>query len=520
MNKKIKIIIIGLISSLLIIIGLISNKLYLNNILKNKYIIIKNDTYLYEKENASYKKIGKVYKNTVLKVEKHNSSYLKIKDHNYYVKYYDIKKYNNKIKSTKNIYLKTGIKIKTKDNYIIYLNNNKYKFYKSKTYDVYKLDNNYYKIMHDNKLMMIDKKYVENIYGNFKNDTDKIRILYYENVFDDSKICDNNCIKYSEFLSNMETLKENNFKFISIDDFILWKNKKINLSKNSIVIISNIDNNNYLINKDTNKVKFNDDNSICYIDDNYSSRYKIIKKLSNEELNKIIKGKNLYYNKESFSDQKVAVLNYHFFYDPKTEVCNEPLCEPIDEFKKQLTYLKDNNFYILTLDEFRDWMYGEIKIPKKSVLITIDDGAMGTSFINGNKLIPILEEYKMPATLFLISAWWNKENYLSKYLTIQSHGYDIHKQGNCGKAKALCLSKNNLLADLIKSIENSDSNTSFAYPFFSTNESVSNTVKEAGFKLAFVGGNKKATRNDDLYNIPRYQIDNTMDIETFKSFVN
>ena len=40
---------------------------------------------------------------------------------------------------------------------------------------------------------------------------------------------------------------------------------------------------------------------------------------------------------------------------------------------------------------------------KKSVLITIDDGALGTGIQNGNKLIPILEEYKMHATLFLIT---------------------------------------------------------------------------------------------------------------------
>ncbi len=53
------------------------------------------------------------------------------------------------------------------------------------------------------------------------------------------------------------------------------------------------------------------------------------------------------------------------------------------------------------MQEFRDWMYGKKSIfQKRSVLITIDDGAMGTGAHNGNKLIQFLEEYEMHATLF------------------------------------------------------------------------------------------------------------------------
>ena len=263
------------------------------------------------------------------------------------------------------------------------------------------------------------------------------------------------------------------------------------------------------------------------IDKNKKGNYEVVYKVSDTSNNSFEIKREVEYKEKvkslpniGSSASRIAVLNYHFFYDSKTEVCNELICEPVDKFREQLDYLRDNEFKVLTLNEFKDWMYGDIKLPKKSVLITIDDGAAGTSKINGNKLIPILEEYKMPGSLFLISAWWKKENYISKYLTIESHGYDIHKQGKCGKAMALCLSRENLLADLKKSLENSDSNLAFAYPFFSTNDKVSSTVKEAGFKMAFIGGYKKATRNDDLYHIPRYQILNTTDIETFKEYVN
>ncbi|MBQ1550603.1 MAG: DUF5011 domain-containing protein, partial [Bacilli bacterium] len=157
------------------------------------------------------------------------------------------------------------------------------------------------------------------------------------------------------------------------------------------------------------------------------------------------------------SNGKVAVLNYHFFFDPNEEYCGDGNCEDVNEFRRQLDYLRDNNFKTLTMQEFRNWMYGVIEIPEKSVLITVDDGAKGTGIHNGNKLIPILEEYKMHATLFLITGWWDIGNYQSPYLDIESHTNDMHTERYCEGvtrgAKMLCLSRDEVLNDLKKSIE-------------------------------------------------------------------
>ena len=223
----------------------------------------------------------------------------------------------------------------------------------------------------------------------------------------------------------------------------------------------------------------------------------------------------------SDSEQKIAVLNYHFFYDPTIgESCDENICLEVSKFREHLEYLKNNGYRTLKMSEFKQWMYGEIELPDKCVLITIDDGAMGTGAHNGNKLIPLLEEYNMNATLFLISGWWDVNNYRSKNLDIQSHTYDMHQYGSCGRGQLVCASKEEALADLNKSLQIVDNNDSFCYPFYSYSDVAISAVKEAGFKLAFAGGSRKARRSNNKYLIPRYPIHKSITLNQFISMVS
>ena len=283
-----------------------------------------------------------------------------------------------------------------------------------------------------------------------------------------------------------------------------------------------------MIPENTN-LKFNDENKKTTKDtkkDNIS-RYKIKNTTTLDNFKKIASGEEI---KEvvvptkkttNIVGQGIAVLNYHFFYDSSLgETCNENICLDVSVFRQQLDYLKNNGYKTLTMEEFRKWIYGEIELPEKSVLITIDDGAMGTGIHNGNKLIPILEEYNMHATLFLISGWWDVNNYRSPNLDIQSHTYDMHQYGSCGKGQVVCATKEELLTDLKNSLAIVDNNNSFCFPFYSYSDLSIEAVKEAGFKMSFIGGNRKATRNSDKYKIPRYPIHKTTTMQQFIQMVS
>ena len=259
------------------------------------------------------------------------------------------------------------------------------------------------------------------------------------------------------------------------------------------------------------------------IDKSKEGEYEVVYTVSDKAGNKATKKRKVVYSKPNTNG--VAVLNYHFFYDPDIgEGCNEGNCEKMSDFKQQLDYLRDNNFKTLSMEEFRDWMYGKLEIPEKSVLITVDDGAFGTGKHNGNHLNPTLEEDQMHATLFLITSWWDIENYRGEYLDIESHTNDMHTGNVCKEqargAKMLCSSNEFVMNDLKKSIEITKSTKAFCYPFYVYNETTTRQVKEAGFELAFIGGGRKATKTTDKWHIPRYQIVKTTSLDRFIQIVN
>lgn len=91
--------------------------------------------------------------------------------------------------------------------------------------------------------------------------------------------------------------------------------------------------------------------------------------------------------------QTVSILCYHSF----AQSCTSQLCTPANVFDRQMQYLKDNNYRVISLAEFNQFLKYNQRVPNRSVIITIDDGYRSTYDI----AYPILKKFDYSATFFI-----------------------------------------------------------------------------------------------------------------------
>ena len=94
--------------------------------------------------------------------------------------------------------------------------------------------------------------------------------------------------------------------------------------------------------------------------------------------------------------RSVPVLMYHHVLPEAGFIASS-----IAQFESQMRWLAENGWTTLDTETFRRYKRGETKVPKKSVLVTFDDG-WRDNFIYA---YPILKRYGLKATLFVVTGW-------------------------------------------------------------------------------------------------------------------
>ena len=229
----------------------------------------------------------------------------------------------------------------------------------------------------------------------------------------------------------------------------------------------------------------------------------------------IVKEKPVTINK--ISGDGVPVLMYHYFYDKnKGETGENSNWMEISAFEKQIKYLVDNNYYFPTWQELADYVDGKISLPKKSIIITIDDGHKSLF----EKAIPIIEKYNVRATAFIITSY-SAGNKFSKYKTdnmnFQSHTHNMHRGGCSGGHGGLfrCINYNDGLKDLNKSIKILGSHDAIAYPYGDCTDNVIKITKAAGFKVAFTTEYGKVYKGMNKLKLPRIRMSKGISLNGF-----
>lgn len=371
---------------------------------------------------------------------------------------------------------------------------------------------NYVKVVNDTVLFRKDENNNYYEYGTLYKDTeltlDEIEIDYLTEYFYSTDL--DGYIKYNDLKPIVELTKyDNRYKnyivfnqnVVTNNEFSLYDNdKKIYSFKEcmSFPIIVKNDNGKYY-------VEFN--NRLLY--------------LLKDDIKEIVKANNT----KTSNASRVTTLCYHRIYD-KNEKCNDLyICKSKSNFEREMKYLSDNKFFTLTMEEMYLYLTKKIQVPKKSVVLTFDDGYL---FETG---IKILEKYNLHGTGFVkTGAFDDFTIFDSPNFELQSHTDKMHVAGKCPKETSyqqgggiLCLKESTVMNDLKTSRDKLNGAIALAYPFYDYNERAIKLVEKAGFKLAFIGANGvsgRATPGINTYKVPRMTIWNTTSFESFKSYVN
>lgn len=189
----------------------------------------------------------------------------------------------------------------------------------------------------------------------------------------------------------------------------------------------------------------------------------------------------------------VPILMYHAFGKP-----GEPASQfvlPIQQFARQMGWLKRLNYHVLSLEEFLQYRCEYQLPPPRSVIITIDDGYEEIATL----VHPILRHYDFPATIFLVSGkvggcndWTNKEELDGRQILSWPKIKEIASQGiqfgahtrthpnltslPAEQARAeIAGSKTDLERELQTPV------ITFAYPYGEFDETVQDLVDREGF---------------------------------------
>lgn len=161
----------------------------------------------------------------------------------------------------------------------------------------------------------------------------------------------------------------------------------------------------------------------------------------------------------------VPVMMYHEFVTPEdleNGVAFDEYAIYYEAFERDLKWLRKNGYTTITTRELAQYLQGEGEMPKKPVIITIDDGKLGVY----KNAYPLLQKYNMKAVLSVIGEEIDaatqapelRENHPAPYCTweelaemaasghveIASHTYGLHVYSHNGRIGANCSETDNM----------------------------------------------------------------------------
>jgi peptidoglycan/xylan/chitin deacetylase (PgdA/CDA1 family) len=229
---------------------------------------------------------------------------------------------------------------------------------------------------------------------------------------------------------------------------------------------------------------------------------------------------------EATGYQLVPVLVYHNIgKDPRGR-----LVLGVDAFTEQMRYLKANGFRVVSVAEFVEWLQLRRQLPKKTVVLTFDDGYRSFR----DHAYPLLKELRFTATLFVytdyVGAGRNALNW-DDLKALAAEGFDVqahsksHGDLRRDERETDAQYARRMQAELIDPprvlARSVGRPVSFlAYPYGRVDDAVLAKVKDHGYQAAFTVRRESNAAFVDVLRISRSQIYSEMTLEQFAKNLN
>lgn len=208
-----------------------------------------------------------------------------------------------------------------------------------------------------------------------------------------------------------------------------------------------------------------------------------------------------YFTRKSFS---IPVLMYHYITN---EESTQEVCVSKKRFEEQIKYLKDNGYKFLTIEELRKLRDSKKRFPRKSVVITFDDGYSDIYY----NALPIMKRYGAKGTVFVISGKIGSPMYLNKDELRELQKSDIINIGShtVNHKELDKLSFDDQLSELKESKETLESIIGskvehIAYPYGKYNRDTVKAAELAGYKMGFTVDGDYTRSEGGYYDLRRF----------------
>lgn len=204
----------------------------------------------------------------------------------------------------------------------------------------------------------------------------------------------------------------------------------------------------------------------------------------------------------------VPILTYHMIGYEQGSLSVAP-----ENFSKQMEYIKENGYAVITLDELVKGIQSKKRFKRNEVVITLDDGYQD----NFKYAYPVLKKFSFPAIIFLVTDYignkkgflnWDEVRIMSKNnISFGGHTKTHFYLGDVLDDKVAW----EQIAGPKKAIEQEIRAPVdyFCYPVGGFNERIKEIVKEAGYKGACTTNRGLGKLNSDVYEIKRIKVTNS-----------